>query len=196
MLHFHCSLKTYLCCCSNHKIFKHKVSMLPEPGCGNPLFLSWIKEWHSQIQSVNKNYAYTLKKVRPIYTRTTHPKAIDALSKYPLPLEAKDTVQLNGIGPKIAAKLEQKWKEYLKDNPSAAALYPSELAHGSQEPQVVDFSPTEASTDPTQAKPKSILLSVPLLTTQKRGLPSVKTTPRPRGRRSMSPSIAQGPLPS
>ncbi|KAJ9065400.1 Crossover junction endonuclease mus81 [Entomophthora muscae] len=121
---------------------------LPQPGCGNPLFLNWIKEWHSQVQGINKNYAYTLK------------KAIDALSKYPLPLEAKETIQLNGIGPKIAAKLEQKWQEHLKENPLLAPTSSTVVTENTEGSSVFVSLPSEASsiTEPSlQTKSKSTL---------------------------------------
>ncbi|KAI0241538.1 Crossover junction endonuclease mus81, partial [Massospora cicadina] len=71
-------------------------------------------------------------------------KAIDALSKYPLPLAPKDTIQLNGIGPKIAEKLEQKWQEHLKHNPHLAPL-----------PRIDDSAATEGQLAAVEVPPEA-----------------------------------------
>ncbi|GAA5817739.1 hypothetical protein MFLAVUS_011290 [Mucor flavus] len=73
--------------------------------CGNPLLREWVKEWMEQAQMINSKAYYTYK------------KAYDSLDKCTDRFEhPSQTIELSGIGPGLAARLEESMKKYCKDN--------------------------------------------------------------------------------
>ncbi|KAI9292398.1 hypothetical protein K502DRAFT_367634 [Neoconidiobolus thromboides FSU 785] len=68
--------------------------------CGNPLFLKFVEEWLIEARCNGSR------------SKFVYQKAYDSLLNCPTVLNAEETVQLNGIGPNIAAKLARKLEEH------------------------------------------------------------------------------------
>ncbi|CAO3586794.1 unnamed protein product [Absidia cylindrospora] len=75
------------------------------PDCGNPLLRNWMAEWMEEAKNMQAKSYYTFK------------KAHDSLSACPMPFaHPSEAQQLNGIGPKLAIRLEKKMMDYCEEN--------------------------------------------------------------------------------
>jgi crossover junction endonuclease MUS81 len=77
---------------------------MPEPICGNPLLLSFVKEWLDKAQERNSKGL------------TAYKKAYNSLKACPVPFDhPSQTQSLTFIGAKLASRLTDKLKEYLDE---------------------------------------------------------------------------------
>ncbi|KAL8847060.1 MAG: hypothetical protein Q9221_007879 [Calogaya cf. arnoldii] len=73
--------------------------------CANPLWLGWMQEWLNTARE------------RQMKTATVYKKACDSLRNCPLTLtHPSETQALNGFGPKICERLEQRLKQHCEEN--------------------------------------------------------------------------------
>ncbi|KAI8340249.1 hypothetical protein BC941DRAFT_419916 [Chlamydoabsidia padenii] len=73
--------------------------------CGNPLLRDWMEEWMEEAKALQSKSYYTFK------------KAFDSLSACPMTFQhPSEAQQLDGIGPKLAIRLEKRMIKYCEDN--------------------------------------------------------------------------------
>lgn len=83
-------------------IYRRIYCRLKDP---NPLFTKWIQEWRDEAEKMNSNCKYNLS------------EALDSLYKFPLPLESgRDCMILRGFGRTLCSMLDDKLKEYKRNN--------------------------------------------------------------------------------
>lgn len=70
--------------------------------CPNPLFVSWLDEWHQQARD------------KGLQSQYTYSKALTSLRKYPLQLDSgKQAKILDGFGDKICKMLDDKLEQHI-----------------------------------------------------------------------------------
>ncbi len=77
---------------------------MPPPPCGNPLFLSWLTEFHDTLRAADARSTQTYK------------NACDSLRACPVTYaRPAELVHLRGIGPTIIKQLERRQREWCKE---------------------------------------------------------------------------------
>lgn len=91
--------------------------------CANPLWLSWVQEWFDtarerQLKTATVSVCNRNKKSDHAGLHSPrYKKARDSLKSCPLTLtHPSETQALNGFGPKICERLEQRLKEHCEEN--------------------------------------------------------------------------------